>query len=55
MRRSSRLISNRGRDDFHLIPAIWRDDWGLEITESFLVAGGAEPFCTYPRKLFVKP
>ena len=22
---------------FHLIPAIWRDDWGLEITESFLV------------------
>ena len=22
---------------FHLIPAIWQDDWGLEITESFLV------------------
>jgi ectoine hydrolase len=41
---------------FHLIPAIWRDDWGLEITESFLVAaGGAEPFCSYPRKLLVKP
>jgi ectoine hydrolase len=40
---------------FHLIPAIWRDDWGLEITESFLVtAGGAEPFCAYPRKMFVK-
>jgi ectoine hydrolase len=40
---------------FHLIPAIWRDDWGLEITESFLVTpGGAEPFCTTPRKLFVK-
>jgi ectoine hydrolase len=40
---------------FHLIPAIWRDDWGLEITESFLVtAAGAEPFCTYPRKLLVK-
>ena len=40
---------------FHLIPAIWRDDWGLEITESLLVtAGGAEPFCTYPRKLLVK-
>ncbi len=32
-----------------------RDDWGLEITESFLVTpAGAEPFCTTPRKLFVK-
>jgi ectoine hydrolase len=40
---------------FHMIPGIWRDDWGLEITESFLVtAAGAEPFCTYPRKLLVK-
>jgi ectoine hydrolase len=40
---------------FHLIPAIWREDWGLEITESFLVtAQGAEPFCTYPRRLLVK-
>jgi ectoine hydrolase len=40
---------------FHLIPAIWRDDWGLEITESFLVtAAGAEPFCNYPRRLLVK-
>jgi ectoine hydrolase len=40
---------------FHLIPAIWRDDWGLEITESFLVTeGGAEPFCSYPRRLLVK-
>ncbi|HEX5079290.1 MAG TPA: ectoine hydrolase DoeA [Geminicoccaceae bacterium] len=40
---------------FHLIPAIWQDDWGLEITESFQVtAGGAEPFCRYPRRLLVK-
>lgn len=40
---------------FHLIPAIWRDGWGPEITESFLVtAGAAEPFCSYPRQLFVK-
>jgi ectoine hydrolase len=40
---------------FHLIPAIWRDDWGLEITESFLVTErGAEPFCSYPRELLVK-
>jgi ectoine hydrolase len=40
---------------FHLIPAIWHDDFGIEITESFLVtATGAEPFCSYPRKLLVK-
>jgi ectoine hydrolase len=40
---------------FHMIPGIWQDHWGLEITESFLVtADGAEPFCTYPRELFVK-
>ncbi len=40
---------------FHLIPAIWRERWGLEITESFLItAEGAQPFCTTPRKLFVK-
>ncbi len=40
---------------FHFIPAIWQEDWGLEITESFRVtASGGEPFCSYPRKLFVK-
>ena len=40
---------------FHFIPAIWQDDWGLEITESFVVtASGAEPFCRTPRKLMVK-
>jgi Xaa-Pro aminopeptidase len=41
---------------FHLIPAIWRDDWGLEITESFVVRErGHETFCTFARRLFVKP
>lgn len=40
---------------FHFIPAIWQEDWGLEITESFRVTpSGGVPFCTYPRKLFVK-
>ena len=40
---------------FHFIPAIWEQDWGLEITESFRVTpSGGEPFCSYPRKLFVK-
>ena len=42
---SSVLVENM---TFHLIPAIWQEDWGLEITESFVVrAGGAEPFCNY--------
>jgi ectoine hydrolase len=41
---------------FHLIPAIWKEDWGMEITESFLVTErGAEVFCNFPRRLFVKP
>jgi ectoine hydrolase len=41
---------------FHFIPAIWQEDWGLEITETFKVTpSGGEPFCSYPRQLFVKP
>jgi ectoine hydrolase len=40
---------------FHFIPGIWQEDWGIEITESFLMtASGAEPFCNYPRRLLVK-
>ena len=40
---------------FHFIPALWFDDWGLEITESFLVTEtGAECLADVPRKLFVK-
>jgi ectoine hydrolase len=40
---------------FHFIPAIWQDDWGLEITESVLITDkGAETFCTYPRELLIK-
>ncbi len=39
---------------FHLIPALWMNDWGLETTESFRVTENeAQPFCEYPRKLFV--
>jgi Xaa-Pro dipeptidase len=39
----------------HMIPGIWRDDWGIEISECFRVTGtGAEPFCDFPRRLFVK-
>lgn len=40
---------------FHCIPGIWMDDWGIEISECFLVTErGAEPFCDVPRQLFVK-
>ena len=39
---------------FHLIPALWMDNWGLETTESFRVTeNGAQTFCSYPRKLFI--
>lgn len=41
---------------FHMIPAIWMDDWGIEISECFRVTEqGSEPFADFPRKLFVKP
>jgi ectoine hydrolase len=42
---------------FHFMPALWMEDWGLEITESLLVRDGAAAECLadYPRKLFVKP
>jgi ectoine hydrolase len=41
---------------FHFMPAIWMDDWGLEITEPIRIreSGAAECLCDRPRKLFVK-
>jgi len=40
---------------FHFMPGLWRDDWGLEITESILITPtGAETLANVPRKLFVK-
>ena len=40
----------------HCIPGIWLDDWGIEISECFRVTDkGGEPFCGFPRQLFVKP
>jgi ectoine hydrolase len=60
-----RTISLREEDEselkpgmtFHLMPGLWMEDWGLEITESILIrpSGPAECFCDRPRKLFVKP
>ena len=47
----------RANMTFHFMPALWMDEWGLEITESLRITedGPAECFCDYPRKLFVKP
>jgi ectoine hydrolase len=41
---------------FHFMPALWMDEWGLEITESLVVQedGVAECLANYPRKLFIK-
>ncbi|MEX2536785.1 MAG: ectoine hydrolase DoeA [Trueperaceae bacterium] len=40
---------------FHLMPGLWFDDWGMEITESILITEkGAECLCDVPRQLFVK-
>ncbi len=41
---------------FHFMPALWFEDWGIEITESIVITEkGAEPLANVPRKLFVKP
>ena len=40
---------------FHMIPGIWLDDCGVEISEPFYVTEtGATPFCNFPRKLLSK-
>ncbi|MGA9174215.1 MAG: ectoine hydrolase DoeA, partial [Thermoactinomyces sp.] len=40
---------------FHLIPGIWLDKIGVEISESFRVTeNGAEVLANVPRQLFVK-
>lgn len=41
---------------FHMIPGIWLDDLGIEISESFRVTEeGCELFVDFPRELYVKP
>ncbi|NKC15996.1 MAG: ectoine hydrolase DoeA [Gammaproteobacteria bacterium] len=42
---------------FHLMPGLWTEDWGLEITESIVIAesGPARTLANYPRRLTVKP
>lgn len=39
---------------FHCIPALWRDKYGLVVSESFVVtANGARTFANYPRELLL--
>jgi len=39
---------------FHFMPGLWQDDWGLEITESFVITpNGAECLSVVPREIFV--
>ena len=42
---------------FHFMPALWMEEWGLEVTEPLRIreSGPAECLADYPRKLFVKP
>ncbi|MGD2103071.1 MAG: ectoine hydrolase DoeA [Acidimicrobiia bacterium] len=59
-----RTISFRTTDEtilepgmtFHFMPGLWMDDWGLEITESIVIAadGPAETLANHPRELVVK-
>ena len=58
-----RTMSLRPKDEtvlecgmtFHFIPAVWQEDWGMEITESFVITErGAETLSHVPRKMFVK-
>lgn len=40
---------------FHLIPGMWFDNYGFEISEAFRVTEtGCETFANFPRQLFVK-
>ena len=39
----------------HIIPGIWLDDWGLEISQCVLIGpNGGERLCAYPEPLVVK-
>lgn len=41
---------------FHMIPGIWLDDMGIEISESFRVTEkGCEVLADFPRELHIKP
>jgi ectoine hydrolase len=40
---------------FHFMTGLWMDDWGFEITESFVITDGApEILANTPRELLIK-
>jgi Xaa-Pro aminopeptidase len=58
-----RTISLRATDEtvlepnmtLHFMPGIWQDEWGIAISEAIRITeAGIEPFCHFPRRLFVK-
>ena len=54
LRRGDRTVMEPGMT-FHCIPALWFEDYGLVISETFAVGPqGAECFASYPRQLMVK-
>ena len=39
----------------HVMPGIWLDDWGIEISEAVLIGDkAAERLCDFPQELVVK-
>ncbi|SFL61542.1 M24 family metallopeptidase [Shimia aestuarii] len=41
---------------FHLMPGLWTPDWGVAITESFVITPeGGQPLANVPREIFVVP
>ncbi len=39
----------------HVMPGIWLDNWGIEISEGVLVNdNGAEKLCNFPQGLVIK-
>ncbi|QDY70099.1 ectoine hydrolase DoeA [Qingshengfaniella alkalisoli] len=54
LRRGDRTELQEGMT-FHFMTGLWMDDWGFELTESFVVTdGGPECLANVPRRLFVK-
>jgi len=52
IRQGDRTVLEPGMT-FHCIPALWLDDYGLVVSESFVVTEtGAKTLATFPRRLF---
>ena len=52
IRKGDRTVMEPGMT-FHCIPALWLEDYGLVVSESFVVTDtGARTFANFPRKLF---